>query len=187
MKIKGIQHELLYENNKLSIVYPKEEFETYEQIYGDVFPVDESAEYEVIIKKKRKKRSLNANAYSWVLTGKLADKLNIGKDECHSLMLARYGQTATDKDGNAVIVSVRADIPQEVLTHNLGYVAPLATHSFINDKEFIHYRVLRGSSEYDSSEMAHFIDGIVSECKEVGIETLTPNELAQLKADWGNM
>jgi hypothetical protein len=48
----------------------------------------------------------------------------------------------------------------------------------LNGKTFTHYRLIIGSSEYDTKQMAQFIDGIVSEAKELGIETLTPAELA---------
>ena len=52
--------------------------------------------------------------------------------------------------------------------------------SVLNNKDFTHYRIYKGSSEYDSKEMSIFIDGIVQECKNVGIETLTPDEIARL-------
>jgi hypothetical protein len=45
--------------------------------------------------------------------------------------------------------------------------------------------VYKGSSEFDSREMSIFLDGVVSEAKEMGIPTETPNEIARLKAMWG--
>jgi hypothetical protein len=41
--------------------------------------------------------------------------------------------------------------------------------------------VLRGSSDYDSREMSILIDGTISDCQDVGIETMTPDELLRLK------
>ena len=145
--------------------------------------LDKDKEIEITIKNKRQKRSLNANAYSWVLTDKLADKLRISKDECHELMLQRYGQTAKDANGQNIIISVLADIPIEALRHSLGYLAPIK-EGFVGDKKFIHYRVLKGSSEFDTKEMTIFIDGIVSECKEQGIETMTPQEISRMLEIW---
>jgi hypothetical protein len=55
----------------------------------------------------------------------------------------------------------------------------------INGKEFTHIKVYMGSSEMDTREMSILIDGIVSECKELNINTMTPNELEQLKEQWG--
>jgi hypothetical protein len=43
------------------------------------------------------------------------------------------------------------------------------------------YRLYRGTHTYDSREMAMLIDGTIEECKEQGIETMTPNELERLK------
>lgn len=131
-----------------------------------------------------KRRSLNANRYAWTLSDQLADALRISKDECHRLMLERYGQTAKDADGNNIIISALATIPQEQLIKQLGYIAPIATHGFIGNKEFIHYRVLKGSHEFTTREMSIFIDGIISECKEQGIETCTPAEAARMKELW---
>ena len=47
------------------------------------------------------------------------------------------------------------------------------------------YMMLKGSSEYDTKEMSHLIDGLVSECKEMGIETLPPEELERMMAAYG--
>lgn len=40
--------------------------------------------------------------------------------------------------------------------------------------------MLRGSSTYDTAEMSALIDGLVSECKEQGIETIPPQELERM-------
>ena len=151
--------------------------------FWECLNLDTDKDIEIAIKNIRKKRSLNANNYSWVLTDKLADKLRISKDECHELMLQRYGQTAKDGNGQNIIISVLADIPIEALRHSLGYLAPIK-EGFVGDKKFIHYRVLKGSSEFDTKEMTIFIDGIVSECKEQGIETMTPQEISRMLEIW---
>ena len=49
---------------------------------------------------------------------------------------------------------------------------------------FEHFRFWVGSSEYNTQEMSVLIDGIVQEAKQLGIETLTPMELARLKDEW---
>lgn len=41
-----------------------------------------------------------------------------------------------------------------------------------------------GSSKYDTRQMSRLIDLIVTECKEQGINTLTPREIALLKEGW---
>lgn len=118
------------------------------------------------------KRSLNANAYCWALITKMADVLRTDKDAVYLRMLKRYGQSQ--------IVSVLSDIK---VGGYFKYYEPCG-RSWLNEKEFTHYKVYKGSSEYDSREMAVLIDGIISEAKEMGIETLPPRELERIKRAW---
>lgn len=125
------------------------------------------------IKEHREKRSLNANAYAWCLLGKIADVLRADKEEVYLTMLKRYGQSE--------LVSVLSNI-------NVGgyfKYYEVAGTSMLNGKEFTHYKVFKGSSEYDTREMSILIDGIVSEAKQLDIETLPPHEIQRLKDLWG--
>ena len=120
----------------------------------------------------RKKRSLNANAYAWKLITEIADVLRASKDEIYLQMLKRYGQSE--------IISVLSNI------HIGAYVKYYeeAGESTLNGKTFTHYRVYKGSSEFDTREMAILIDGIVSEAKELDIPTETPDEIERIKSLW---
>lgn len=120
----------------------------------------------------RQKRSLNANAYAWKLITDIADVLRLGKDEVYLHMLRRYGQSE--------LISVLSHIPIG------GYVKyyEQAGESVLNGKTFTHYRVYKGSSEFDTREMAVLIDGIVSEAKAIGIPTETPAEIERMKSLW---
>ena len=89
-------------------------------------------------------------------------------------MLKKYGQSE--------IVSVLSDIN---VTGYFKYFEEIATVR-LQGKNFTHYKVFKGSSEYDSREMAVLIDGIVSEAKELGIETLPNDEIERIKKLWGN-
>ena len=125
------------------------------------------------IKPYREKRSLNANNYAWKLLTEIGNVLRAGKDEIYLKMLKRYGQSE--------LISVLSHIPIE---HYVKYYEE-AGESELNGKMFTHYRVFKGSSEFDSREMSIFIDGVVSEAKELGIQTETPNEIAKMKSLWG--
>ena len=121
------------------------------------------------IKIKKQKRSLTQNAYAWELIGKLADKLRMSKDDVYFQMLKDYGQSE--------IVSLLAPVS---LDGFVKYYEKIGVGK-VNNKEFNHYKIFKGSSEFDSKEMAIFIDGIIQECKQLDIETLTPDELAKIK------
>ena len=153
-----------------------------DRIIADNIGKDLTVDFKPVSEKKR--RSLNANKYAWALSDKLADVLRIGKDECHRMLLAEYGQSEKDPNGQTIIISALASIPEEDLILKFGYLAPIATHGFVGDKEFIHYRVLKGSHDFTQKEMSIFIDGIISECKAMGIETATPDEVERMKAMW---
>lgn len=125
---------------------------------------------EVVIKRYREKRSLDANAYLWVLIGKIADALRESKEEIYLDMLKAYGQ------GGAVSVEQKY---AEDFKRSYKYHEPLGV-STLNGKTFEHFRFWVGSSEYDTEEMSILIDGVVREAKNLGIETMNPNELNSL-------
>ena len=117
------------------------------------------------------KRSLSANAYAWVLIGKIADTLRKSKEDIYLQMLKDYGQSE--------FVSVRSDVNVS------GYFKYFEEYGkgHVQGKEFTHYKVYKGSSEYDSREMSILIDGIVQEAQNLGIETRTPEEVEQMIKD----
>ena len=66
-----------------------------------------------------------------------------------------------------------------------GRIAEMKTGvGYVEGKKFIHYRAIKGTSEYSTKEMSVFLDGIISECQEVGIETDTPEQIARYKEAW---
>lgn len=121
------------------------------------------------IKEKKKKRSLTANSYYWSLLNQLASVMRMDNQECHFLMLQRYGQYE--------VISVRSDID---LQGYFKYYKEIG-HGTVQGKDFCHYKIYKGSSQMDSKEFSILLDGVRSECEEVGIPTLTPSEIAQLK------
>ena len=124
------------------------------------------------IKEHRQKRSLNANSYAWALIGKIADTLRTSKEDVYLNMLKHYGQSE--------MVSVLSSID---VTGYFKYFEEVATVT-LEGKQFTHYRVFKGSSEYDTREMSILMDGIVYEAKNLDIETMTPDELTRIKEMW---
>ena len=58
-------------------------------------------------------------------------------------------------------------------------------HEKLTQENAQYWRFWVGSSEYDSAEMSVFINGIIEEAKELGIETLPPDELERMMTQWG--
>ncbi len=153
------------------------------QILEFIASLKEDKVYNLEIKEHRKMRSLNANNLSWKLTDELADVLilrggKITKEECHAEMIFRYGQVMLDENGEQVVYSTSS----EVCLPEFYPYAKVIGESELNGKTFTHYRIYRPSHTYDSWEFSVFLTGIVEECKEQGIEVMTP-ELKSLLED----
>ncbi len=128
----------------------------------------------VEFKKWRANRSLDANAYSWILQRKIAQVLGSTEEEIHIIMLKRYGQCEFP-----IFPPEKAKFKME-----RDELYMFAKDVEVNGKPAIMLRHYLGSRTYDTKEMSIFIDGIISECKELDIETITPSELATLKSNW---
>ena len=133
-------------------------------------------------KQYRKKRSLDANAYFHLLVGKLADVLRISKPRCKNILLHRYGQPILlDNDEQAI---VKSNVPSsQILEREDVHLFPCGS-KIENGTEITFYKWFRGSSTYDTREMSILIDGTVDECKGMGIETATPDEIERMKQLW---
>lgn len=139
--------------------------------------LEQGKDYRIKLSKWTEKRSLSANAYAFVLCTKIAQAIGSSKDEVYEQMLQAYGTVDEDFPPITVIAGADMSITKEhwlrIDTRKVG------------GKDFDCYLRIKGSSEMDKKEMAHFIDGIVFECKQLGIETLPPDELERLKEQWG--
>lgn len=90
-------------------------------------------------------------------------------------MLERYGQFT-----HIVVRPEAVDrfVSEWRVVRNLGAIR-------VNGVYGVQLQCYFGSSTYDSREMAVLIDGVVSECRDIGIETLPPDEIACMNQEWG--
>ena len=138
--------------------------------------MNEGGKYSVSIDKKIKKRSLDANSYAWSLIQKLAVVLNLPKEKVYREIIRGWGDfyciTLSESDAAA--------LADKWSTKGIGWIAePRWTNSGQTC-----LMLYPGSSTYDTKQMSRFIDAIIDECKEQGIETMTPTELEALKEEW---
>ena len=138
------------------------------------------------IKKYRKKRSLDANAYYWVLITKLARRLELSNPEMHNMCLERYGQLEI-MENKAVFVTIPDTEEAENKVRNaLDYhlQSTSQVRQGVDGLLYRTYRLLRGSHTYNSEEMARLISGLIIMCKDAQIpdsEIATPEEKRLLK------
>jgi len=121
----------------------------------------------------------NQRKYFHKLVHLLARKWGVSFYACKNTLLANYGKLARLPDGNPIILKI--NVPPEQ-----------AIESSTNHWDFVQYsgggyfyKILKGTSELNSIEYSELIDGTIYECRTVGIETDTPEELARLKSLWG--
>lgn len=133
-------------------------------------------ELSISLKRWRKKRSLDANAYAWVLMSKIASVLGTSKDEVYEELLQKYGIIYEDENGY-ITVTVKSSVDMSKITGHWK--------RYKDNGKFISYLMIKGSSEYDTSEMSRFIDRVVEEAKDLEIETLPPDEINRMKQEWG--
>lgn len=128
----------------------------------------------------REKRSLNANAYFHVLVNKIAKTLNSSMQEIKQRLVFDYGTFETNENGVKLGFEAREDIPISNLFEYAKEIGKIEK----NGKTFKRYIIYKRTHTLNSEEMANLIDGAVQEAKDLNIQTLTPNELARLKAVW---
>lgn len=132
-------------------------------------------EVTVTAKVARKKRSLDSNAYLWVLLQRMAEKLNTSKDELYLEVLERYGQFSP------VVVRPEAVARMKAEWRTVKVLGEVN----VNGQTGIQMLCFYGSHGYDQSEMGALLDGVTSEAKEIGVETLPPAEVERMVSEWG--
>lgn len=142
------------------------------------------------IKKYRAKRSLDANAYYWTLITKFAKVLETSNAEAHNRMLQLYGYPElVDEKSFLVVVPDTEEAHRKVMQAEEYHLKPTSDVREGNDGIMYRtYVLLRGSRTYNTEEMSRLINGLISECKEIGIsdrEIATPDEKRILKERYG--
>lgn len=133
-------------------------------------------ELAVEIKEYKNKRSLNANNYCWVLIQEIADALGSTKEEVYKKFIKEKGifrtMTVDNKALNTLIYLWQ--------DKGLGWVVDILDKKEDSTEVILYY----GTSSYNSKQMATFIDYIVESAKEIGIQVISPEDLALLKEKW---
>ena len=141
----------------------------------------------ITIAKWYKKRSLNANDYMWALLDKIANckDIRISKNEVYEQMLQSYGTLKYNGDELSKIQVPRdTDISGKPGHWMYNRLVELYDE-FDRAVQFDEYIEIKGSSEYNTEEMACLLDGIIFEAKELGIETAPDADYQKMLEEWG--
>lgn len=130
------------------------------------------------IGRKSKKRSLDANAYCWVLISKLAEKLNITKTEVYRSAIKEIG-------GNCDTVCVQDKAVNSLREgwerNGIGWQTDKFPSKIDGCTNVVLYY---GSSTYDVAQMSRLINIILQECRQLCIETKSNEEIDSLLTSW---
>lgn len=138
---------------------------TKEQLREFLFKLEKDVIYDIKVDKHRNKRSLDANAYAWHLITEISNVMRLSKEEVYFQMLKDYGQRE--------YASLLANINPLRISK---YYEEQGTFKHGNNT-FKSYMFYVGTSQYDSKEMSIFIDGVVQEARNLGIQTLEDLEI----------
>lgn len=140
--------------------------------------LDPNKPYELEIKRYRKKRSLDANAYYWQLCGKLAQAAGETPEAVYRIHLRDVGNYET------ICIKEEAvpDFARRWESGHLGRFVETRTSKLPGCVTVLAYY---GSSDFDTKQMSRLIDNCIQDCQVYGIETMTPADLAALKEAWG--
>lgn len=146
------------------------------QMFGDL-KASERLTFKV--GKFRQKRSLDANAYAWVLMGRIAEKTNVPTSKIYRAAIKEVG-------GNYDVVCVQDKAVEKLrdvwMQNGLGWQTDTMPSKVDGCTNVLLYY---GSSTYDTAQMARLIDIIVQDCHSLGIETRSPEEIESLINSWG--
>ena len=135
--------------------------------------------YDIEVKEHRKKRSLDANAYAWVLINKLADTMRIPPTEV-------YRQAIQNVGGNYEILPVKEEAAEHFKqvweAQGLGW--PCVDMGKSKVSGYRNLRAYYGSSTYTTTQMAQLIEVLTQDCRSLDIEVKSQEEIASLMGAW---
>lgn len=178
MKVSGkiVGANINFMTNKPRLTLEINELNDFKQLVDDMNGCEKLS---IEIKPYRARRSLDANAYAWVLMDKLAEKMVMSKVDIYREYIKHIG-------GNSETVCVKNSAVERLCDgwgkNGIGW----QTETFPSKIEGCTNVILYyGSSTYDSAQMSRLLDLIIQDCKQIGIPTETPDEIARLKSLWG--
>lgn len=136
---------------------------------------DKNKKYE--LKDYKPRRSLDSNAYCWLLLGKLQEVLKIPKEEIYKDLIKNIGSYE--------VIPIKNEAVEKFCNawhkNGLGWITETTKSKL---EGFTNVLAYYGSSTYNTSEMSRLIDLIVQECHQLDIETKSEAEIKSLLDSW---
>ncbi len=131
----------------------------------------------------KQKRTLTQNSYYWALVGEVAKKNKIRANEIHNTNLRDLGLVLRINDKLVpVYIPDTDDAEKTALNASEYHIKP--TSEVKVGKDGVTYRcyvLLRGSSTFNTEEMGALLDLMIQQAESVGVEVMSPNEIARMR------
>ncbi len=124
--------------------------------------------------KYRQKRSLDANATLWLCLGRIANALRADKWDIYLQMLKRYGKYT--------YICVKPNVVEAV--QKQWRECEVIGEVEIGGKKAVQMLCYFGSSTMNTQEFSILLDGVISEMKEMGLETPTTEDMRRSLEQW---
>lgn len=133
---------------------------------------------EVTFKKQKKTRSLDANAYAWILMQKIAEVIGNTKEFVYRETIKSVGPFE--------ILPIKDDTVERWISiwnsKGIGWYSEIYPGTLLEGyTRTINYY---GSSVYNTKEMTVLLNEIIFQAQELDIDTITPGEQDRLLSTW---
>lgn len=143
---------------------------------NEIKAIQECEKLSIKAVKHRKKRSLDANGTLWLCLGRIAEEFHADKWDIYLQMLKRYGKYTYICVKPSVVDAMKQQWRESEV---IGEVE-------INGQKAVQMLCYFGSSTYDSKEFSTLLEGVISEMKEMGLETPLPDDVRLMMEHYGD-
>lgn len=181
MKSNSIEAAKSYKDNKIEIrIKVDDNFQNMKKITDAINIIENEKDLKIDIKQWRNKRSLDANAYCFVLCDKIAKVIGNTKEYVYKAAIKQVGEFE--------ILPIKDEAVEKWIRNweqnGLGWQSEKMEDSKLEGyTKTINYY---GSSTYDTKMMAKLLEEIIYQAKELDIDTVTPDEKEKLISKWEN-
>ncbi len=173
-KINDISIDFQTKKPKISILLDSNEITNIEELNGVKITID--------LKKWSKKRSLDCNAYMWVLIQQIAERISTPEQ---SITKEEIYRDAIKSVGAYTIVPIKNEAVEEWIriwkSNGIGWICDTQPSKLDG---FTNIMCYHGSSIYSQAEMNRLVNVITEECRNLGIETKPKAEIESLLKEW---
>lgn len=177
MKVTGriVGANIDFRTNKPQLTFEVNELNDFKLLVDEL---KDKPKLSIEVKPYRARRSLDANAYFFVLADKVAEKLRTTKVDVYRNCIKEIG-------GVSETVCVKDEAVEKLCEawgeKGIGWQTDTFPSKIKGCTNVILYY---GSSTYDTAQMSRLIENIIQDCKDLGIETATPDEIAYMLSLW---